>query len=440
MMPLDVPYWTLAALNFAALSVLAAFLLRLDPRTLSTRLFALLLFLRGLVGLTATLADNAPASVAVAALPADAYLSTLLSGALVLFALVYPTRVKPERAPELLGLATGAIVLSLLTLVLPGLLGDFQVDTQGRLIVTRAGPLLFERTLYILAIGFSSLVLAWRHASLSGPLRRTTLLLGIAFATFPLYVATATLRLSPDPLDPYGGIVSLWLIRVAGVLSVIALLWMVSADVSKRYARPAVGSILVTIATVATGLVALNWGGATTSAGTLSFVLRGLWRFPLPVLATYALLRHQLLGTDVKLKLTLSRGTVAAIFLAVFLIVSQLIQNIANETLGYISGAIAAGLLLFALVPLQRAADRFISATLPNTRDPRREVGEARVAAYEQTLALLLADGRLTPQKERALAALAEELGIGPVQSLALREQALAKAIGHSTTPHEANR
>jgi hypothetical protein len=33
----------------------------------------------------------------------------------------------------------------------------------------------------------------------------------------------------------------------------------------------------------------------------LSFVLRGVWRFQLPILATYALLRHQLLGIDVRL-------------------------------------------------------------------------------------------------------------------------------------------
>jgi hypothetical protein len=37
----------------------------------------------------------------------------------------------------------------------------------------------------------------------------------------------------------------------------------------------------------------------------LSFVLRGVWRFPLPILATYALLRHQLLGIDVRLKWTI---------------------------------------------------------------------------------------------------------------------------------------
>jgi hypothetical protein len=47
----------------------------------------------------------------------------------------------------------------------------------------------------------------------------------------------------------------------------------------------------------------------------LSFVLRGVWRFPLPILATHAPLRHQLLGIDVRLKWTIRRGTLAAFFL-----------------------------------------------------------------------------------------------------------------------------
>ena len=190
--------------------------------------------------------------------------------------------------------------------------------------------------------------------------------------------------------------------------------------------RSAVGTLLACGIAAVTGVVSVRLGGVPTVAGNVSFVLRGLWRFPLPILATYGLLRHQLLGVDVRLKWTIRRGTLAAIFVAAFLIVAQLIQNVASARLGYVAGAISAALLLFALAPLQDLTRRFADAALPRVHDPRGAPPARRLDAYRQAVELVLADGTLTPYKERALAALADELGIGAVESLEVRDRALA--------------
>jgi hypothetical protein len=179
---------------------------------------------------------------------------------------------------------------------------------------------------------------------------------------------------------------------------------------------------------VASAVVGARFGAAMTVAGSVSFVLRSVWRFPLPILATYALLRHQLLGIDVRLKWTLRQGALAAIFIAVFLIVAAVAQNIGGTFVAYAVGAVAAGLLLFVLDPLRRLAERFADAALPRVRDPRAAPPARRLDAYRQAAELMLADGVLTPRKERALAALADELGIGAMASLEIRERALAKS------------
>jgi hypothetical protein len=131
----------------------------------------------------------------------------------------------------------------------------------------------------------------------------------------------------------------------------------------------------------------------------------------------------------VRLKWTIRRGTLGAIFLAVFLVVAQLIQTFANARLGYLAGVIATALLFFfALAPLQRLSERLADAAFPRVRDPRATPPAGRLDAYRQAAELLLADGVLTPQKERALAALADELEIGAINALEVRQHVLAKS------------
>jgi hypothetical protein len=113
--------------------------------------------------------------------------------------------------------------------------------------------------------------------------------------------------------------------------------------------------------------------------------------------------------------------------------VSQLIQNVADQTLGYVFGAIAAGLLLLALHPLQRAAERIANAAMPNVNDTPAYVAFRKLEVYK-TAVQSAAEGGITPKDRRTLDALRQRLGIDEADATSIE----ADVIGPVTTP-EAN-
>src|SRR5262249_51166198 len=75
------PHWFLSVINLVVLVEHAATLLAFDSQGAAVRVFAVVLVLRGIVGVTATLGDGAPFAIARWAAALDAVTSTLLSGA-----------------------------------------------------------------------------------------------------------------------------------------------------------------------------------------------------------------------------------------------------------------------------------------------------------------------------------------------------------------------
>lgn len=135
----------------------------------------------------------------------------------------------------------------------------------------------------------------------------------------------------------------------------------------------------------------------------------------------YGMLRLQLFDADLRLKLTLERGTIGLVFVAVFLIISQLAQSYLSDSLGWAAGGLAAGLLLIALQPLQRAAERISDAALPHVRDTPAWRDERKAELYRSAVRLAMADHEITRKEEVPLADLATQLGLDPRRALDLR-------------------
>src|SRR5439155_1791175 len=127
------------------------------------RAFAVVLVLRGIVGVTATLGDGATASIARLAIALDAATSTLLSGAFIIFVLLYPRRRSWAGAPLMGAIAAVAVSLALAALVMPSTLGRFSVSPQGTLIFVDGGSLLWERGAYMMAGAICAAILAVEH-------------------------------------------------------------------------------------------------------------------------------------------------------------------------------------------------------------------------------------------------------------------------------------
>jgi hypothetical protein len=166
--------------------------------------------------------------------------------------------------------------------------------------------------------------------------------------------------------------------------------------------------------------------------------LRGVVRTFGVLLLVYAILREQLLGIDLKVRWGISKGTVAAVFIAVFFVASEAAQQFLGAALQneYV-GIFAAGMLVFALAPLSRAADRIAEKAVPApaglpanppaaARAPRQGAADPE-ASYRHALRWALRDGSLDAAEERHLVVLAEHLGIPPSRAYALRDEAASE-------------
>ncbi len=250
------------------------------------------------------------------------------------------------------------------------------------------------------------LALRWRA---SGPsARRSIAFISIAIGLWPAY-ATADQLILANP-----GLVT-WLAWAAAPV-LLVLLWLVNAARDEgRHAR------VVAWAWLAAMLAAMV--ERTFTAPDADLLGYGIVRLAGVVIIAYAIVRHQLLDIDVKVRWTLSKSTIAAAFIAVFFIASEAAQQFFGETLGsaYV-GIAAAGALVFAIAPLQRIAEGLVNRALPVAEAPQPTLDERKAKLYIRLARRLRADGEISREDERNLAHLAQELGIGAGDALDLRQ------------------
>lgn len=138
------------------------------------------------------------------------------------------------------------------------------------------------------------------------------------------------------------------------------------------------------------------------------------------VLLGYGILRAQVFDIDIKLKWTLSRGTMASVFVAVFFLVANAAQEFLAEELGWALGGIAAGALLLVISPLQRAAEGLASAALPGVAAHSEYASFRKLEVYKGALEEMLQDGALNDRDRAVLRRLRERLGLSESTCLAM--------------------
>jgi hypothetical protein len=190
------------------------------------------------------------------------------------------------------------------------------------------------------------------------------------------------------------------------LLGVGAALWL-RATTKGHAPRTARNVALLTMFVMLLGLLYV--------AADLQFGGVGIVRLAAVTVLAYAIARHQLLGIDVKMRWTFSKTTLAAVFVAVFFVVSEAAQEFFGERAGsqYL-GIFAAGVLVFAIAPLSRLADRLAEKVVPRTAgdgalDP---AAPEREEAYKKAVLLALRDRQLSRAEERDLFQLARALGL----------------------------
>jgi len=148
------------------------------------------------------------------------------------------------------------------------------------------------------------------------------------------------------------------------------------------------------------------------------------------LLLVYAILRTQLFDLDLKLKWSLRRGTVVAIFAAVFIVVAQVAQEFLSGAFGWLAGGIAAGAMIIAIRPIERAADRVAERTMPQVQATPAYVAFQKMEVYKAAVEEVLADGAVSQKDRRVLERLRAQLGLSADDARAMENDLAVARVG----------
>ena len=140
-------------------------------------------------------------------------------------------------------------------------------------------------------------------------------------------------------------------------------------------------------------------------------------------LITYGILRTQLFDIDLRIRWTIKQSTVAAVFVAVFYLVSEGADRLLESELGNVIGLIASALVMFFLVPVQRFAERVAGAAMPNTENTPEYAMFRKLQVYEAALAEALPDGNISDRERDLLDRLRDSLGISTADADAIEHE-----------------
>jgi hypothetical protein len=249
-------------------------------------------------------------------------------------------------------------------------------------------------------------------------------------------IAGIFLRVGPHrALAAYTPSVWVWLVHAVLLLGVlfpaVASGWTAWVAVrTPTMQGKAKGFLLFALLAAASGLF-LGWNAPLGSNWLPGIFILGLWRTLLPALVAYALVRHRLFGVEVRLKWTLVRAMMAFTFLGVFFVAAQLAQNYLSSALGWSLGGVAAGLLLFAVSPIQRMAERFTQAVLPHTKPVASMAHPERLDLFRHQAVLVWSDGAMGRKERALLDALREHLALPFEDAARIETEAAAHAPLH---------
>ena len=140
-------------------------------------------------------------------------------------------------------------------------------------------------------------------------------------------------------------------------------------------------------------------------------------------LLSYGILKVQLFDIDLRIKRGIRRSTVAAVFVATFLVVEQFVQNYFTGQFGLLLGALAAGLMLFGLGHIRRFAETLANHAMPDVSATPEYVAYRKLEVYRAAFEGLFADAVVNDKERATLDRLRSKLAIRPADAQAIENQ-----------------
>ncbi len=145
-------------------------------------------------------------------------------------------------------------------------------------------------------------------------------------------------------------------------------------------------------------------------------------------LAAYGVLSVHIFDIDLKLKLTLSRSTVTALYIAFFFLVSETSAALLSDRFGLFIGLAATAVLLFFIAPLQGLAEKMSDAAMPGVSESPEYLSFRKMQIYVEAVHSILREHREVTAVDRAiLRRLREQLGLSQEEVDALEREVLSQ-------------
>ncbi len=420
-------------LYIVALFLLAGALCLIDFSNRVQRAFALLLFFLAMLSLCTAGASVNPAN-AMFWTNLRGYFALAIWTALADFVLLYFFR-NVARLP-LLRAANWVIGLALQVAYLLNHSLLFTFDGMGRF---QTGSLGVFYDGFFAAMAGTAVALAW-SGSREGenPRGRFDRLLSLAFATTALatgavywaFVFTSGWR----SIGEIGDTPSILGALAALPLAFGAVAILLRHSIKTR--RHAATAWIVGLASFSFGVTAVSfvWDNADLWFVVTLYVSRLLF----PLIVAYGVVRMNAAGIDpfrldISARTTIRRGTIGGVVVALFFIISEGSANILQEIAAtqdldpawaQAFGILGAGLLVFALTPMQRWGDRVAGSVLPHARPLDQLTILERQRLFGEQAAIAWADGSITRKERLLLDALREKLALPAAEAARLESRA----------------
>lgn len=202
--------------------------------------------------------------------------------------------------------------------------------------------------------------------------------------------------------------------------AIVAGPWLVAMRGDARPKGPRnVAWLALTVAVIAAYM-------ATNNINADDLGVYGLVRLVSCGILAYGVLQAQMLGLDVKVRFAVKSSTLAALFVGAFFAASELAQQFFGEQFqSQYLGIAAAGLLVMAIAPMQRWAERLAEKAVPRT-------GSAPMSAvadiYREQVQTAWVDGTISANEKIMLRKLREKLAIAAHDAEAIEADIEAKA------------
>jgi hypothetical protein len=212
--------------------------------------------------------------------------------------------------------------------------------------------------------------------------------------------------------------------------------WHVAAGIARPRARAfalAFGLRDVCWGFVYAGAISMIWTGTyyvvdldATGPLYIVYVLGSLLAVPL---IAYGILRTHLFDIDLRIRWTIKQSTLAAAIVAIMFVLSEGAERLLSTELGNVGSLIVAALVVFALTPLQRFAERVATVAMPNTEDTPEYAASRKLQVYEAALAEALPDGNISERERELLNRLRDSLGISASDADAIEGELLKRQL-----------